>query len=67
MRGWCKLLPLFLVRWYASRHCEVFTLPHGEYVQPWPDTLFRVVRCEGYRAWKDGDMVNLTKIRKETM
>jgi len=45
---WTELLPLFLVRWMALRHCERMTVDYGAIVATArPDVLVRVANPRG--------------------
>lgn len=41
MRAWIELLPLFIVRRLALRHCERLPIGGMSVVQPRPGTMFK--------------------------
>ena len=42
MRSIWSVLPLFLIRWFAVRHCERFMLHGRMYVRPFGDVLIEI-------------------------
>jgi hypothetical protein len=54
MKRWCRILPLWFVRWYALNFIErSVDADDCLYVSPWPDTRFYLVTMEKRpRFWK---------------
>jgi hypothetical protein len=42
MRSFYKLLPLFIVKYLAVKHCEKLNMNGKIYVQPFRDVIFEV-------------------------
>ena len=42
LRKICKLLPLFIVQWIASKKCEIITQGKSKFYSAFEDTLFKV-------------------------
>lgn len=42
LRPWMRLLPRFAIRWYALKHCEVFTIGGKKVVSPFPGVQFEI-------------------------
>ena len=44
MKTWVKLLPLFVVKWLAGRHCERTTIGNQVFVIAFKDVLIAAER-----------------------
>lgn len=46
LAAWAEILPLFVVKWLARRHCEMVIVKHGKnaptYVTARPDVLVKM-------------------------
>ena len=42
MAKWTKILPFFIVKWLAKKHCERCMIGNEEYVIAYNDTLIKI-------------------------
>lgn len=42
LRSWMRVLPRAWIRWFAVRHCEVFSVNGKQVVQPFSDMQFEL-------------------------